>query len=166
MKFGGFKLGKTKEKETIQEEAGTDAVDELVPEIPLDAEPVRPHAPLQELALDSGGAEATGDTISAEEGANPEEESAAVKLVEVQPDPVVASAAPPASAPAPAKKDAGAKEAGGLDLASSISNVFTDLEDEENPLANLIRVLPDVAATELIDDLKEINDIIKDWQKK
>ena len=75
------------------------------------------------------------------------------------------SAATP-NAPTQAKKDAGAKDAAGLDLSSSISNIFNNIDDEENPLANLIKVLPDVAATELLDDLKEINDIIKDWQKK
>jgi hypothetical protein len=78
---------------------------------------------------------------------------------------VATIAPPPPPLAAPVKKEE-PKKGGVLDLGASIGNIFTDVEDEVNPLANLIRVLPDVAATELIDDLKEINDIIKDWQKK
>ena len=170
MKFGGFKLGKSKEKVNTQEEASVEAADELAQEVPLDAEPVRPHAPLQELSLDNGGGDGVADAISPEEGALPaEEEGEPIKVVEVQVDPAATHAPPPAPvAPAPAtpKKDAGTKDAGPMDLAASISNIFTNVDDEENPLANLIKVLPDVAATELLNDLKEINDIIKDWQKK
>jgi hypothetical protein len=166
MKLGGFKIGKSKEKEVPLEEVTAEATDEAVQEIPLDAEPVRPHAPLQELSLDNGeGGEANGDIITAEEVALPaEEEGEPVKLVELQTDPAAAAPAPPP--PPAAKKDAGSKDADGLDLSTSISNIFNNIDDEENPLANLIKVLPDVAATELLDDLKEINDIIKDWQKK
>lgn len=162
MKLGGFKIGKSKEKEIPLEEAPQEATDEAVPEIPLDAEPVKPHAPLQELSLDNSEVPGNGDTIAAEEVALPaEEEAESIKLVELPTDPAAAAPAPPA-----AKKDAGSKDAGGLDLSASISNIFNNIDDEENPLANLIKVLPDVAATELLDDLKEINDIIKDWQKK
>jgi K+/H+ antiporter YhaU regulatory subunit KhtT len=44
----------------------------------------------------------------------------------------------------------------------SFSNLFSSEEEEVNPLASLINSLPDVSAQELIDDLEEIKDIIKD----
>lgn len=165
MKFGGFKLGK-KEKEALLEEPVAEELADRIEAIVQGAEPVRPHAPLQELSLDAEpGAADESDTLSLESlSATPEEQGEAVKLVEVQPDAAVASVAPPA--PVPVVKKEEPKKDGLFDLNTSIGNIFTDAEDEENPLTNLIRVLPDVAATELIDDLKEINDIIKDWQKK
>jgi hypothetical protein len=52
------------------------------------------------------------------------------------------------------------------DSDDSLNGLFTDEEEEENPLANLIRSLPDVSAQEIIDDLNEIKGIIKEWQKK
>jgi hypothetical protein len=170
MKFGGFKIGKSKEKEIPQEGVVAEATEEAIPEIPLDAEPIKPHPPLQELSLDTPEGGGNGDTVAAEEADLPADEAGQpIKIVEIQVDPAV-TAPPPTpvvSSPPPAlKKDAGTKEADPMDLSSSISNIFENVDDEENPLANLIKVLPDVAATELLDDLKEINDIIKDWQKK
>ena len=69
MKFGSFKLGKSKEKELASDEAAAELTEEAVPEIPLDAEPVRPHTPLQELSLDSTeGAEPNSEVALDEEG--------------------------------------------------------------------------------------------------
>jgi hypothetical protein len=48
----------------------------------------------------------------------------------------------------------------------SLSNLFNQDEEEENPLAALINSLPDVSAQELLDDLQEIKDIIRDGQRK
>ncbi len=47
----------------------------------------------------------------------------------------------------------------------SLSNLFSNHEEEVNPLASLINSLPDVTVQELVDDLSEIKSIIKDWQK-
>jgi K+/H+ antiporter YhaU regulatory subunit KhtT len=44
----------------------------------------------------------------------------------------------------------------------SFSNLFSSEEEEVNPLASLINSLPEVSAQELLDDLEEIKDIIKD----
>jgi hypothetical protein len=173
MKFGGFKLGK-KEKEAPQEETLTEEPVDQIETIVQDVEPVRPHAPLQELSLDAEitteGGDGTQELV--DPTAAPEEEGVPVKLAEIQINPAASVPPPPppppaASAPPPAPigKDT-AKKSDLMDLGASIGNIFTDLEEEANPLANLIKALPDVAATELIDDLKEINDIIKDWQKK
>jgi hypothetical protein len=169
MKFGGFKLGK-KDKEVPQEETVAEQSVDQIEAIVQGAEPVRPHAPLQELSLDAETNSAEGDTEQALDTASAtEEEGEPVKLAEIQINPAAAVPPPPPTPttppPTPAAKDA-AKKNDPMDLGASIGNIFNDLEEEENPLRNLIKVLPDVAATELIDDLKEINDIIKDWQKK
>ena len=46
----------------------------------------------------------------------------------------------------------------------SLDNLFSDGEDEENPLASLISAMPDVTSQELLDDLQEIKEIIQEWQ--
>ena len=50
--------------------------------------------------------------------------------------------------------------------ADSLKALFTSEEHEENPLASLINSLPDITTDELMDDLKEIKGIIRDWQRK
>jgi hypothetical protein len=172
MKFG-FKLGK-KEKEipleaALDEEAAPEEGEDLLPVIPQDVEPVGPHAPLLELSLDAEiPADGTDDLPLEDPAGAKDENGEPIKLVEFKAE--SAPAAPPAPVPATppveAKKEPEKKPGGGLDLNTSIGNIFTDAEEEENPLTNLIKSLPEVAATELLDDLKEINDIIKDWQKK
>lgn len=170
MKFG-FKLGKKKEEEVEEEEVYEEETEELPQELTAEVEPVGPHAPLGELSLDAdasgedaGGLDILDPTTATEEQGEP------VNLVEVQPDPSVAAEPAPAVAPdpigAPPAGEQGEKKNDPMDLSASISNIFNDIDDEENPLANLVKSLPEVAATELIDDLKEITDIIKDWQKK
>jgi len=47
----------------------------------------------------------------------------------------------------------------------SFKNLFGSEEEEVNPLATLINSLPDVSAQELVDDLEEIKNIIKDNKK-
>ena len=154
MKFGGFNIGKSKQKANPQDAGNEETAEELIKHIGEDDIPVRPHAPLQELSLETEVTLEGPDEISAEETEEiATEDAEAVKLVEVQVEP---------SAMTPEEQQA-AKNA---DLNASLSNIFRDAEDEENPLKNLIKTLPDVAANELIDDLKEINEIIKDWQKK
>jgi hypothetical protein len=168
MKFG-FKLGKSKEKEApeeaiVEEETGAEQVDELLQSV--EATAVKPHAPLQELSLEGDEETAIEEAILPEEGEG-ENGGETVKLVEVKAAPTAAVPPPPPPAPvSPAvKKDAGGKPADPLDISASINSIFTEVEDEENPLANLIKTLPEVAATELMDDINEINDIIKDWKK-
>jgi len=152
MKFGSFKIGKSKEKAAPQENE-----EEAIPQEILDSQEddsqVRHNAPIQELSLEAEATEEGPDTITADEAEGiPEDSAEGVKMVEMQ--------AEPAAAPAEAKEEEK------MDLNASINSIFTNVEDEENPLANLVNSLPEVAATELIDDLKEISDIIKDWQKK
>jgi hypothetical protein len=46
----------------------------------------------------------------------------------------------------------------------SLNKLFSDQEEEENPLASLIANLPDVTVQELMDDLEEIKKIIREWK--
>ncbi len=172
MKIGGFKFGKSKEQAAAEEAEGQEIIDTIIQNASQEEAAARVHAPLQELSLDSP---ALGESSDDAAGFEPpaEEEAEPVKLVEVKIDPKAAppAAAAAAAATAPAtpavKPEPAPKSTGGLaDINASISDIFNNLDDEENPLANLIKSLPEVAASELIDDLKEINDIIKDWQKK
>jgi len=150
MKFGGFKIGKSKEKSNAQENPEA----EIIEGAQEDDVPVRHNAPIQELSLDAERTTEEADIVSAEEPEeSAEEEEEAVKMVEVQVEASTGSAE--------AKPDDS-----NVDLSTSISNIFENVEDDENPLANLIKTLPEVSAAELIDDLKEISEIIKDWQKK
>jgi hypothetical protein len=133
--------------------------------------PGGPHGPLVELTLEAD--EKPGDVISLidiPEDDESEEEEEVIKLVEVSaavlppaqgikappPEPSAGSAEPP-------KKE---EEIKLDDSNDSLNNLFNDDEEEENPLANLIKSLPDVTARELIDDLTEIKGIIKEWQNK
>ena len=47
----------------------------------------------------------------------------------------------------------------------SLSNLFSQDEEEENPLASLIASLPDVAARELIGEAQEIEEMLRKWQQ-
>ena len=110
-----------------------------------------PHGPLGELevAPDDNGEDIEFDSVIDVAG-TPREVVKVVKMVEGG-GPVAA----PAEAAAPAKP-------GGDD---SFNNLFSNEEEDENPLANLINALPDVTTEELLDDLKEIKEIIQEWQQ-
>ena len=47
-----------------------------------------------------------------------------------------------------------------------LKNLFSQDEEEEHPLANLINFLPDVSVQELVDDIDEIKSIIREWQQQ
>jgi len=113
--------------------------------------PTGPHGPLDELTIEPNEQLSGADDIDLEADTLVEggEE---IKVVEVG----AGSAAPPEG-----EKEARVEDIG----ADSINNLFNDDEEEENPLANLINALPDVPASELIDDLNEIKGIIKEWQQ-
>ena len=119
----------------------------------IEVTPVQPHGPIGELSIEP---EDTLEDVDLDEEENTsaalEEGVEDVKLVEVP-----AEFGPSPSAEKERKND--------LD-GDSLKALFTSEEEEENPLANLIHSLPDVTIDELTEDLKEIKDIIKDWQKK
>ena len=47
----------------------------------------------------------------------------------------------------------------------SLSNLFSQDEEEENPLAGLIASLPDVAARELLGEAQEVEEMLRKWQQ-
>jgi hypothetical protein len=196
MKFGVIKLGKSNEdKKKVKDASGDGSavqIAELEDELNSRANdlkqteaklkklsgkgkngkdgddvPVTPHGPIDELTIEPE-VDLQGLVAPTEEEADiaPEGNAAGIKLVEVkiQPDTPLAAEkvtkVEPVPPPAPAAEDKG-------DLSrDSLNALFTSDDEEENPLAGLMRSLPDVAASELLDDIKEIRDIMEDWQKK
>ncbi|MBN1177350.1 MAG: hypothetical protein JXA51_06680 [Dehalococcoidales bacterium] len=171
--------GKTKNlEETAQE------LKELSEETPENEEtPVGPHGPLDELKIEPEDESSDDEEILAKPH-GPMDELSIVpedKLAEIDEDDldsatpdgageikvveVKAGTEPVAegeSEPTVKEESEPKTEELGDD---SINSLFTDEEEEENPLANLIKAMPDVTASELVDDLEEIQGIIKEWQK-
>jgi hypothetical protein len=137
----------------------------------------KPHGPIAVLEVGAEDIVSRADIIRESDiGDPPEEEGEVVKLVEVSvkaatlpkaeaanPPKAQAVTPPKAEATTPPKEEKKPPPEEGSD---SLNKLFSNDEEEENPLANLIRSLPDVTTEELIDDLNEIKAIIKDWQKK
>jgi hypothetical protein len=130
--------------------------------IPVDVIPVRPHGPAAELTLepedlsDNSGI-ALDEVISDE----PVTLGGDIKIAEVSAEKIAAvKAVPVAAAALPVEEKKEEKQ----DEADSLNNLFSQDEEEENPLASLINSLPDVTVRELMDDLAEIHRIIKEWR--
>ncbi len=115
-----------------------------------ESETTHPHGPIKELSLEAEGALENGDETS-------DEDLEDVNLIEVQGEGEGLPEAEPLPTPKPEGGDFGS---------DSFKKLFVNEEDDENPLANLIQSLPEVTINELEDDLREIKDIIKDWQRK
>ena len=119
----------------------------------------RPHGPLSELSLDANGDAAAFDEVTEagdiQAAGTPDD----IQLVELNTNAAPAEAATPEGQP-----DPGAKPAEDDD-SDSFNNLFGSEEEEENPLANLIESLPDVTVQELLDDIREINEIIQEWRQ-
>ena len=68
----------------------------------------------------------------------------------------------------PEKADAEPKapenEQGSEGEGDSLSDLFSQEEEIENPLAGLISTLPDVTARELLDEVQEIKVMLSEWQ--
>jgi len=112
--------------------------------------PPQPHGPLSELSVEPGDEPIDEET---DIGTLLGEADEQVKVVE-------AEAEAGAAAPAEAEKQPATEEE-----SDSLDSLFNQEEDEVNPLANLINSLPDVTAQELLDDLQEIKEIIREWQQ-
>ena len=175
MRFKSFKIGKSKEKPDRDTAEVSDAlttpiagleeqVDNKTKELEAteqelkelsdtakDSEadkdaPPQPHGPLSELSVEPG------DELIDEEtdiGTLLGEADEQVKVAEAE-----------AAAPAEAEKQPATEEEN-----DSLDSLFSQEEEEANPLANLINSLPDVTAQELLDDLQEIKEIIREWQQ-
>ena len=121
---------------------------------PAEDEDIPPHAhgPLSELSIDPEDIEyeeTIFDTVT-------EEQADDIKMIEIKTEEVTAT---DTSNPAenPTEQAIGEED-------NSFNSLFNDDEEEVNPLAGLISSLPDVTAQELINDLREIKDIIQEWQ--
>jgi ribosomal protein L12E/L44/L45/RPP1/RPP2 len=148
--------------------------------LPTDVTPIRPHGPAAELTLDEEEPQETaGITLDEVEINDSTKLGEEVKIKEVTTaKPAAAPPAAPASAaasiavamtaaaPAAENKTENkeeTKEEKSQD-ADSLNNLFNTEEEEENPLASLINSLPDVSIREIMDDLAEIQRIIKEWR--
>jgi hypothetical protein len=110
-----------------------------------------PHGPIGELSVEPEDRE--DDEITGIDAPEAEAESQEqVKLVEVSAD----KEPEPAAEPTPASADP----------ANPLSGLFTDEDEEDNPLANLIRSLPDYTTHEIMEDLSELKRIIHEWQRE
>jgi len=129
-----------------------------------DASP-HPHGPLSELTIDPedtsdeeimGAAnlfEETDDEIPVVEVIKAESMAKPEAKPEAEPAPATA-AEPEAEAPAITEDD------------NSLASLFGNEEEEEKPLASLIESLPDVTPRELLDDLQELKDLIRERHRK
>ena len=52
------------------------------------------------------------------------------------------------------------------DAGNSLSGIFSEDEEEENPLANLIKSMPEYTTQEIVEDLNEIQRIIHEWRRE
>jgi hypothetical protein len=172
--FDKFSLGKLGNKnKNLQEaseklnEPGTEAVIKMT----ADDIPVRPHGPAAELTLEPEDQQKSADITLDEVGSDDAIKTGGdIKIAEVSvekaavakviPVASVAKAVPVAAAAVPVE----AKKESKPDEVDSLKNLFSNDEEEDNPLASLINSLPDVTVRELLDDLTEIHRIIKEWK--
>ena len=193
MIFKGFKFGKNKDKEK-EKKSADDAASTQIAELEehlkertddlaetemklkklsgkiseieeIDTSEARPHGPIGELSI------APEDSLSGVDTDEDEEEEDVLEIKKKPEDAVPEPKEKAVDANSAETKEEGTYSASTkrpdkqLD-AESLKALFTSEEEEENPLAGLINSLPDVSVDELMDDLKEIKDIIKDWQNK
>jgi len=151
---------KTKELEATEQELKELSDTAKVSEEDEDTPP-KPHGPLDELTVtpedelfDTGEETDVGALLGeADEG---------LKMVEV----AAGAAAPAEASEEPAVAEAGAEKEPANEKEDDLINSLFSQEDEDvNPLANLINSLPDVTAQELLDDLGEIKEIIREWER-
>ena len=130
-----------------------------------DDEPIGPHGPLQELTLEDIPDD--DDLLELPVDFPQNVEAPVVTKLEVsaappQPDSEIKDIIDVAAIDASENEDA--EQPGKIDFSDPFSDLFEDDGEDENPLAALIRNLPDVSVEELVDDLTEIKNIIREWQ--
>jgi len=72
----------------------------------------------------------------------------------------------PEVAVAQAGEEEETKESSGEGESDALSDIFSGEEEEENLLSGLINSLPDVDVVELLAEAKEMNEMIRQWQRK
>jgi len=134
----------------------------------------KPHGPLVELTIEPEEelvSEEKDEPVEAKKVAGTPVGKAEEKVVIAKaaaPAKAATESSAPAKAAAPAEAAAKAEDKKTTATAEKddLNDLFSQEDDEVNPLANLINSLPDVTAQELIDDLQEIKEIILEAQKK
>jgi hypothetical protein len=135
-----------------------------------DARPARvgPHPPLQELTLDDLKLDEENEDEDLQfdtptDGASPVQ-VVDLTAAEPAPDPDIETLnIEDVAAPGPIDNASVDLTSGGD--SDDLKHLFSQDEEEEHPLANLINFLPDVSVQELVDDIEEIKSIIKEWQQ-
>jgi len=128
---------------------------------------IGPHGPIGELSVEDLRPDADSE-LGGDSNIILEDENEEVKIVEIgtiTSDSPAATTTKASPEPEPASQPSAASGINLEDDSDSLKNLFSDDEEEENPLEKLINSLPDVSAQELLDDLNEIKGIIKDWQQ-
>jgi hypothetical protein len=140
-------------------------------------EELKPHGPLGELSPepeDSSRDELTNAVPETEEDAGEKikvvemklgKDGAAMPAAKVAapaPPPSTDTASAPTSAPAPAPAPSPTPATPSVE---GLNNLFRDDEEEENPLANLIRTMPEYTTHEIVEDLNELMRIMREWHK-
>ncbi len=129
----------------------------------------KPHGPAAELSIEpedmENDAGITLDELDSDDSLKLGEE---VKINEVSAEKAAAApkAAPAAAVAATEEVKPEEQQETKPDDNDSLNNLFSDDEEEENPLDALINSLPDVTVQELMDDLEEIQRIIKEWRPR
>jgi nitrate/nitrite-specific signal transduction histidine kinase len=136
------------------------------------------HGPLDELTIEPGDqslnlGEDTDDSNLIEEF---DEETPVVEVIKAESLAVTedqkeaeatASTEDQKEAQATASTEAEAeKEASDQAEDDSLSSLFSQEEEEVNPLASLIGSLPDVTPQELLEDLNEVKEIMGEWRQQ
>ena len=125
----------------------------------------KPHGPLSELSIEPEDKMMDIDLDINTDANSLEGTEGAISLVEVGSQPAAPAEPQAETTEEPVVSTEGQPEVSLEDDDDSFNNLFSSDEEEVNPLSNLINSLPDVTAQELADDLKEIKEIIQEWQK-
>jgi hypothetical protein len=127
---------------------------------------VKPHGPLSELQVEPGEEEDELDLASViSESELQEADEDVLAIGDGGPEIKVVELSKPTAETETSEtkaEESKPEESAGED--DTFNNLFSDEEDEENPLDSLITSLPDVTTEEIMDDIKEIKDIIQEWQ--
>jgi hypothetical protein len=112
----------------------------------------KPHGPLSEL------------TVEPENGLQDAELEAETPVEEADEEVNVVKIG--AEEAAPAEAESKAEKEPEKEDDDSLGNLFSQEEEEENPLASLLNSLPDVTAQELLDDAQEITEMMRELHQK
>lgn len=192
MRFKSFQIGKSKEKPENDEEASDTLVTQItnleeqvsgktqeleeaehqlkelsnIVQVSEEVKgvPPKPHGPLGELTVEpeeqSLNLDEDTDTSTLVEEFD--EEAPVVEVIKAE-SATTTEDQKEAEATAAAEPE---KEASNNVEDDSLTSLFSQEEEEVNPLATLINSLPDVTPQELIEDLHELKEIMGEWQQR